>query len=192
MRSLFFLLLTAPLLTVAQNLGSEPPCAVPCLRAAIEASICEVNDQGCQCTPEGKASIQAGATACLIANCTAAELVNVQKIGNDLCVAYSSSVSSGAAGSGTGNASPTTTTTSTRRSTEQTTSTVVAITTSIPSPGATTGTGVSSTGATGSGSGSGSPTATGASLSSTSSGNAAPTMVINYVAVVGGFAALLL
>ncbi|KAH6715782.1 hypothetical protein DL95DRAFT_389736 [Leptodontidium sp. 2 PMI_412] len=84
------ILLSAVLgLAAAQNLSGQPACASPCLSSAITAVGCALNDQGCQCGT-GKSSIQIAVATCLIAGCSPSDLALAQKVGNELCLAYSS------------------------------------------------------------------------------------------------------
>ncbi|KAH7317868.1 hypothetical protein BKA65DRAFT_109299 [Rhexocercosporidium sp. MPI-PUGE-AT-0058] len=84
------ILLSAVLgLATAQNLSGQPACASPCLSSAITAVGCALNDQGCQCGT-GKASLQIAVATCLIAGCSPSDLALAQQVGNQLCLAYSS------------------------------------------------------------------------------------------------------
>ncbi|CZT53359.1 uncharacterized protein RSE6_14857 [Rhynchosporium secalis] len=83
------ILLSAVLgLATAQNFAGQPPCAVPCLKTAIEKAGCALSDEGCQCG-SGKAAIAAAVGGCLVAACKIDELLVAQKAGNDACLAYS-------------------------------------------------------------------------------------------------------
>ncbi|KAH8650581.1 hypothetical protein BGZ60DRAFT_436925 [Tricladium varicosporioides] len=70
-----------------QNLVGQPVCAATCLKPAILKN-CAAEDVGCQCG-SGKAGIQADATTCLVAACSAADLALALAVGNALCSSYS-------------------------------------------------------------------------------------------------------
>lgn len=145
---------------------------------------------------EGKASIQSLSTQCLLKACSLTELITAQQVGNDLCVAYSSSADG---------ASSTTTSRlpSSTRNTGLPSQTGVFVAPTISSGLAnatsdttdllgmstsvsvTTTTRVIQTNST-------VTSAAVASSSSVSTGAAMPTAVGNFAVVLGGFAVLLL
>jgi len=85
-------------LAVAQNLGAEPSCAVPCIQSGISAAGCNPTDVACQCGPAQK-SIAVVVATCLPVACPATLINEIIAIGTSLCSEYSASLTaiSGAA-----------------------------------------------------------------------------------------------
>ncbi|KAK3050131.1 SWI/SNF and RSC complex subunit Ssr1 [Extremus antarcticus] len=83
---------------LAAQTPALPACAQLCFLRAIGETSCGATDYYCQCT-EGAKAIQKSAIPCLCANagtdggCSAAEMMQVQKASNDICVAALSSSS---------------------------------------------------------------------------------------------------
>ncbi|KAN0096590.1 hypothetical protein V8E51_015395 [Hyaloscypha variabilis] len=67
----------------------QPTCAQPCISSAMLAVGCKVNDQSCGCQPALQQSIGSLAASCLIANCPATALVEIDNAGKAGCAAYS-------------------------------------------------------------------------------------------------------
>ncbi|KAE9371640.1 hypothetical protein N431DRAFT_426285 [Stipitochalara longipes BDJ] len=67
----------------------QPTCAQPCISSAMLAVGCRVNDQSCGCRPALQQSIGNLAASCLIANCPATALVDIDNAGKAGCAAYS-------------------------------------------------------------------------------------------------------
>ncbi|KAH9889183.1 hypothetical protein F4778DRAFT_394526 [Xylariomycetidae sp. FL2044] len=124
MKKSMILATAAAVLSLAQDFGGQPSCAIPCLTSAISAAGCQLTDVACQCN-QGKAAIADRAATCIPGKCNVSELLQASSAGEAVCSSF-------AAGELTSSSVPATTTTTTTAATGMNTSSGSSSVTSAP------------------------------------------------------------
>ncbi|KAG4033781.1 hypothetical protein MFRU_004g02840 [Monilinia fructicola] len=86
--------------SIASEVAQLPSCALSCLATAATSAGCGLTDYACQCG-DAKAAITKSGTPCIVAACSASDVLTVSKVAAQICELQASAGSSGSSPSST-------------------------------------------------------------------------------------------
>ncbi|KAB8295178.1 hypothetical protein EYC80_007104 [Monilinia laxa] len=90
--------------SIASEVAQLPSCALSCLATAATSAGCGLADYACQCG-DAKDAITKSGTPCIVAGCSASDVLAVSKIATQICVLQDSAGSPSSSPSSTSSAS---------------------------------------------------------------------------------------